>query len=148
MGVKDVYGMIPINKQASMITSQKGCSNNIFVSLKEKREILGQKDQILSLQIRDLKHKIGIKKNHTKKSFVPQIILNHPKYRYLLNLNEKSGNLKNEIREINEELKKIKIENYVFEVAFINTIRNEYPEIFKEIKDKVFEVLNKGYGDK
>lgn len=58
--MKDIYSLMPVNKTASIVVSQSGCSDNFLLSKKEQLKTLGLRKKDMMDNIINLKKTLGI----------------------------------------------------------------------------------------
>jgi len=131
---------VPINKQTSIVCSQSGCSDDVFLDETERYRALGKQKRHYADLCRDLKIKMGIKNNWKKGKPLPEKILKSQNYQVLMGIIDKLAELDNELNRLRP---KIKIKDRDFEKIFIDLIREKYPNIYKITKKAVFKKLKK-----
>lgn len=137
-----VYDLTPVNKQASIVTSQSGCSDNFFLDLEEKRKVLVERyNQSIAIK-NNLENKIGIKPSGkgAASTRYPRHIMRHKDFNLYLDIKQICCDTQKEIAEINAEIKKQRPDFYK---NFILAMREEYPEIFEKVRAKILAAAPK-----
>lgn len=137
----DIYARTPINKQSSIITSQDGCEETIYLELKEQLKVLGKRKAELGLRAKSLKEKLGYvhnRKSLGKNKKYPQHVLNNPIFKRYERTREELQKLDVEINSLKSKIEFNKPPES-FERRFISKVRDSYPKIYEEIKSELLK---------
>lgn len=136
--MSDFYTRVPVNKGASLVTSQSGCEDNFYINDWEKRKVLGKRKAALMEKIVDLKKQLGINgKTSGTKVALPKHVLMHPAYPVYLGLKEAVKELDEEIRKEVLKAPKRKIDGFDEKLKIL--LKEKYPKIFLEIKTQILK---------
>ena len=125
----------PVNKSASLVTSQSGCSDTFLLNAKEQLEILGKSKRHYADLMFSLKEKMGID---------GRLGVRHPDYKIYTGLKQKLRELDLEINDVHKKIKSLSPEQKAetFERLFVNTVKEKYPHIFGEIKTIILKKMD------
>lgn len=135
----DIYLSKPVNKTASFVTSQSGCTDSFLNSAKEELKLLGIKKLKLMEYIRHLKKELGIssRSGNGASTKYPRHILNNPMFKSYLAAKEMASDLD---REIMEARKRSGNENHFNDKDILDIIKQDNPDVFynalKKTKEK------------
>lgn len=130
---KDIYSMVPVNKTASVCTSQANCSDTIYISKLESKRILGLRIYNKTKEINELYKELGNKNIVNDKNYL--IIKQNDKYNELIQKRIELQSMQSELNKLKEDIKRL--EPNVFLLLVIKKLKQEYPDVFYDIQSKI-----------
>lgn len=138
--MKDIYSLMPVNKTASIVTSQYGCENSFLLSKKEQLKTLGLRKKDMMDNIINLKKTLGIdgRAGNGANTKYPKYIVRNPLFKTYLHNKEEINEIERQILKLKKDLADNPEERGKdFNKIFVDKVKAEYPMIFSKIKSQI-----------
>lgn len=133
----DIYHLSPVNKSAAIVTSQAGVEDSFLVNPHEEVRLLGERKRKLADLCFKLKEEVGIdpQRDSAKKAYPPHIF-RHKSFKKLMSVKKQLTDIDIEINNARKRANSIE-KPTPFAEKITHLLKNNYPEIYEELKEKL-----------